>query len=439
MDQWTIPDEKNAALIKNSADPSLLRGVAIPLPCSGENLADKFKSFLRYLGPAFIVSVAYIDPGNIATNISGGARFNYNLLWVILWSNLMAIFLQTLSAKLGIVTGKDLATQCGNVFSRPLNFVLWSIMLLAAIATYMAEFLGATLGFYLLFGIPLLYSGLLTILITYLIIYLQRFGQQVVEKVIVVLLSIIGGSYLLEIFLARPNWGEVVYHTLIPSLGPDSVLIAVGMLGATVMPHVIYLHSNLVRARRRSDDLAEARKHLKMERLDIILAMNVAFLVNAAMVIVAASVFYSRGLPVDSIEVAHRTLTPLLGNLSSGAFGLALLSSGLSSSTVGAMAGEVMLKGFVGLDLSVHVRRLITIIPALVLLLLGFNPIQILILSQVSLSFALPAAIIPLLIITGRKDIMGIMANSRLTQWTGVVIVALIVTLNGLLVYLTFN
>ncbi|TGE34612.1 Nramp family divalent metal transporter [Desulfosporosinus sp. Sb-LF] len=425
--------------MNEGVNPILTRNVALPIPLIRETWQDKLKALSRYLGPAFIVSVAYIDPGNFATNISGGSNFNYTLLWVILWSNLMAIFLQTLSAKLGIATGTDLATHCGRVFSRPVNIFLWIITLLAAMATYMAEFLGATLGFYLLFGIPLLSSGLLTIGVTFLIVYLQRFGQHVVERVITVLIAVIGLSYFTEIFYAKPAWGEVVYHTLIPSLSSNSVLIAVGMLGATVMPHVIYLHSDLVKSRRTANDLVANKKHFRLERLDIIIAMNIAFLVNAAMVIVSASVFYTNGLPVDTIEEAHRSLSPLLGSLSSGAFGLALLASGLSSSAVGAMAGECMMNGFIGLDIPPNVRRIITVIPALALLALGVNPMTILILSQVVLSFALPSAIIPLLLITKRKDIMGEMVNRRITNWIGVGVVSLIITLNGVLLFLTFK
>lgn len=421
-----------------SDNPLLLHNVSVPLPLKQETWRDKTKCLLRYLGPAFIVSVAYIDPGNFATNISGGSNFNYTLLWVILWSNLMAIFLQTLSAKLGIVTGMDLATHCGRVFSRRTNVILWIINLFTAIATYMAEFIGATLGFYLLFGIPLLWAGVLTILVTFFIVYLQRFGQQAVERTIVLLVAIIGISYFVEIFLAKPDWSRVVYHTLVPSLGPESILIAVGMLGATVMPHVIFLHSELVKSRRTSNDIQDIKRHYKMERFDIIFAMNIAFLVNAAMVIVAASVFYSKGVPVDTIEEAHRSLSPLLGNLSSGAFGLALLASGLSSSTVGAMAGECMMKGFIGLDIPVNIRRIITMIPAMILIWLGLNPMKILILSQVTLSFALPAAIIPLLYITSRKDIMGEMSNRKYTNIIGSIIVTLIISLNAVLIYLTF-
>lgn len=423
-----------------SDNPLFLHNVSVPIPVEQEAWPEKAKSLLHYIGPAFIVSVAYIDPGNFATNISGGSNFNYSLLWVILWSNLMAIFLQTLSAKLGIVTGMDLATHCGRQFSRPTNILLWIITLFTAIATYMAEFLGAALGFYLLFGIPLIGAGVLSIAATFLIVYLQRFGQHVVERTIVILVAVIGISYFIEIFFAKPNWQEVVVHTLIPSLGPESVLVAVGMLGATVMPHVIFLHSALVQSRRKSDKLSDIKKHFRMERFDIIFAMNIAFLVNAAMVIVAASVFYANGQPVDSIEEAHRSLSPLLGNLSSGAFGLALLASGLSSSTVGAMAGENMMKGFIGLDIPVNIRRIITMIPAMILLWVGLNPMKILILSQVTLSFALPAAIIPLLVITSRKSVMGEMANKKFTNIVGVIIVTLIVLLNAVLIYLTlFN
>ncbi|WP_368292814.1 Nramp family divalent metal transporter [Dehalobacter sp. TBBPA1] len=411
---------------------------SLTLPLPKNTWLGKIKDTLRYLGPAFIVSVAYIDPGNFATNISAGSNFNYNLVWVVLWSNLMAIFLQTLSAKLGIVTGVDLATQCGRVFSRPVNLLLWIIMLFAVIATYMAEFLGSTLGLYLLFGIPLVAAGLITVCLTFVIVYLRRFGQHMVERIIISLVAVIGASYCLELFLAKPDWHAVALHTLVPSLGPESILVAVGMLGATVMPHVIYLHSDLMKARRTSDDLAEAKKHFRMECLDIAFAMNIAFLVNAAMVIIAAAVFFNQG-PVDSIEQAHKSLAPLLGSLSSGAFGLALLASGLSSSTVGAMAGECMLKGFIGLDIPVNIRRAITMIPAIILLWLGFNPMKMLIMSQVTLSFALPAAVIPLLLITKRRDIMGEMTNRKITNAAGVAIVSLIVSLNVVLLYLTFS
>lgn len=404
------------------------------------NKNSRFKTLLKFIGPAFIVSVAYIDPGNFATNISGGSVFNYNLLWVILWSNILAIFLQSMSAKLGIATGKNLPEMCSTVFSRRTNWFFWVCAELAAMATDMAEFLGATLGFYLLFHVPMVVAGIFTGVITFIILFLQRYGQRIVEIVISVFVGVISVAYGLEIFLAKPNWGEVGIHTLLPSLpNGQAVLIAVGMLGATVMPHVIYLHSQLVQSRNHDVLISKKKKHLKMEKIDIVIAMNIAFIVNASMVVVAAAVFYRNGVAVNSIEQAHRSLEPLLGSLSSFAFGIALLASGLSSSAVGTMAGETIMKGFVGIKLSSNVIRLITMFPAMVIIIIGVNPMLTLLLSQVFLSFALPIAIIPMLIISSRKDLMGVFVNSRLTNILGVLVTAVIVLLNAVLLFLTFS
>lgn len=409
-------------------------------PAGLARIRIKFKHLLKYLGPAFIVSVAYIDPGNFATNISGGSIFNYNLLWVILWSNLMAIFLQSQSAKLGIATGANLPEMCGRIFSRRLNWFFWAVAELAAMATNLAEFLGGILGLYLLFHIPIIYACLITAVLTFLIVYVEKYGQRVVEIIICVLVAVICLAYAIELFLAKPEWPSVALHTLIPSLpNGQAVLIAVGMLGATVMPHVIYLHSQLVQARNNHKSLEEKRKHFRMEKIDIVVAMNIAFIVNAAMVIVSASVFFSRGMVVESIEQAHQSLAPLLGALSSGAFGIALLASGLSSSAVGTMAGQTIMKGFVNIKLSDNTMRLITMAPAIILIIAGVNPMKALVLSQVLLSFALPAAIIPLLLITRRKDIMGALVNRPLTQCVGWIIAALIVGLNLLLLFLTLT
>ncbi len=395
---------------------------------------------LKFLGPAFIVSVAYVDPGNFATNISGGSTYGYTLLWVLLASNLIAVFLQINSAKLGIATGKNLSVMCGEVFSRPVNWGLWVISVVASMATTMAEFLGGALGFYLLFGIPLPLAGLLTAAVTFGIIYLQRFGQKIVEIIIAALIAVICTAYAIEMFLAQPDWSAVALHSILPSL-PDgqAVLLAAGMLGATVMPHVIFLHSSLVQHRNGATSVQGRRHHLKMEKIDVVIAMNIAFVINAAMVIVSAAVFFRQGLFVDSIELAHHSLEPLLGRLSSGAFGIALLASGFSSSAVGAMAGETVMDGFVNLKIPVNLRRAITMLPALVVLLVGFNPMQALILSQVLLSFALPFAIIPMLLITGRKDIMGPFVNKPVTRWMGWAIAAIILVLNVALLCLTFS
>lgn len=400
----------------------------------------RFKHLLKFLGPAFIVSVAYIDPGNFATNISGGSIFNYNLVWVILWSNLMAIFLQVMSAKLGISTGTNLTQMCKKVFSKRMNWFFYFVAAIAAMATTMAEFLGGVLGFYLLFGIPLSYSVILTAVVTFAIIYLQKYGQRIVEIIITIFVAVICAAYTIELFLAKPDWPQIALHTLIPSLpNGQAVLIAVGMLGATVMPHVIYLHSQLVQCRNQGMTLEEKKKHLRMEKMDIIIAMNIAFIVNAAMVVVSASVFFSRGMIVDSIELAHRSLEPLLGALSSGAFGVALLASGFSSSAVGAMAGETVMDGFVDFKMPINLRRILTMLPGVLVVIAGVNPMEALVLSQVSLSFALPVAIIPLLIITSKKKLMGEFANKPLIKVVGWLIAAMIIALNAVLLYLTFT
>ncbi|MBL4937563.1 Nramp family divalent metal transporter [Clostridium sp. YIM B02515] len=404
-------------------------------------LSNRFKSLLKFLGPAFVVSVAYVDPGNFATNISGGSIFNYNLIWVILWSNIMAIFLQIMSAKLGIATGSNLTEMCRKIFSKKINWFFWVVAELAAIATTMAEFIGGALGLYLLFRIPLPLAGLLTGIITFGITYLQKYGQRVIEIIITVLVAVISISYAVELVLAKPDWTQIGIHTLIPSLpNGNAVLIAAGMLGATVMPHVIYLHSELVQSRNgKKATLEDKKRHLKMEKIDVVIAMNIAFIVNAAMVVVSASVFHSQGLVVDSIEQAHRSLEPLLGSLSSFAFGMALLASGLSSSTVGAMAGETVMDGFVDIKLPANIKRLITMAPAMLILIIGINPMKALVLSQVCLSFALPMAIIPMLIITSRKNLMGIFVNKTWVKVLGILITTIIVSLNIMLLYLTFT
>lgn len=406
----------------------------------GSNIILKFKNMIKYLGPAFIVSVAYIDPGNFATNISGGSKFNYSLAWVILWSNLMAIFLQSLSAKLGIATGFNLPQMCGKVFSKKVNWFFWVLAELAAMATDLAEFLGGTLGFYLLFHIPMVYAGILTAVLTFIIVYAGKYGQRVVEAVISVLVVVICISYGIELFLAKPDWTLAGIHVLVPSLpNGEAVLIAVSMLGATVMPHVIYLHSQLVQHRNSGLTYEDKKRHLKMERIDIAIAMNVAFIVNIAMVIVSAAVFYRNGIMVDTIEKAHGSLSPLLGAASGGAFGLALIASGLSSSAVGTMAGQTIMQGFVGLKIGDNITRLVTMLPGMLIIILGINPMNALVLSQTTLSFVLPVAIVPMLIITAKKDIMGPMVNKTVTNIFGWVIAGVIVIMNAVLLYLVFT
>lgn len=396
------------------------------------------RKLLGYLGPAFIVSVAYIDPGNFATNISGGSAYNYTLIWVILCSNIMAIFLQYNSAKLGIASGFNLPEMCCKIYTSKLNIVLWVIAEMASMATTVAEFLGGALGFYLLFNIPLPIAGVLTAVVTLIINYMEKYGQRVIEIIVSGFIGIICVSYSIELFLAKPNWTEVGIHTVLPSL-PDSnaLLLAVGMLGATVMPHVIYLHSQLVQSRNKGLDMEQKKHHLTMEKIDIIIAMNIAFIVNAAMVIVSAAVFFKEGIMVDSIEEAHRSLQPLLGPMSSRAFGIALLASGFSSSAVGTMAGETVMDGFINVKFPPILKRIVTMVPAMIVILIGVNPMKALVLSQVSLSFALPFAIIPMLIITGNKKVMGEFVNSSLNKVIGWIITLIIIILNMLLLITT--
>jgi len=419
-------------------EEQVLSRMSMLAPVIPSEAKEKAKGLLKYLGPAFVVSVAYMDPGNFGTNISGGSIFGYNLLWVILWSNIMAIFVQILSAKLGIATGVNLPEHCGQLFSRRVNWGFWSVATVAAMATDLAEFLGGVLGFNLLFGIPLMWAAALTGIITYVICYLQKYGHQLVERIITGMVAVISISYVWEMFISKPDWGQVAYHTAVPMLSSDSIMIAVGMLGATVMPHVIYLHSQLVQPRR-TDCKDDCTHHLKMAKMDVFIAMNMAFIVNAAMVVVSAAVFNGNGLNVDGIEQAYRTLEPLMGNMAAGAFGLALLASGLSSSAVGTMAGEVILKGFLGFDIRASIRRIVTMLPAIAILMAGIDPLEALVYSQVILSFALPAAIIPLMLITNKAEIMGKFKNSFLTNSLGWAIVSMIVALNGVLLYLIFT
>src|SRR5438270_1136165 len=398
-----------------------------------------------YLGPAFVASVAYIDPGNFATNIQGGTEFGYSLLWVLLWSNLMAILVQYLSAKLGIATGHTLPQNCRAVFSRPVNLGLWIAAELGAIATDLAEFLGAALGFYLLFRLNMMASALLTGVLVFLILATELYGFRRLEQVIMGFVFVLSTCYAIEVFLAKPDWGQVVHHTIIPHLSAASVCIAVGMLGATVMPHVVYLHSALVQARMKGEQyrspghLLHRLQHARYALVDVLAAMNGAWLVNSAMIIMSAAVFFRAGRQVLTIEQAHETLKPLLGNLSATAFGIALLFSGLSSSTVGTMAGQVILEGFLNIKFSIFLRRLLTMLPAIAVIAIGLDPLRILVLSQVVLSFALPFALVPLIMLTRRRDLMGDLVNGRRTNLLAYVTIGVILGLNALLLYQTFG
>ena len=391
---------------------------------------------LPFLGPAFVASVAYIDPGNFATNIQGGAEFGYRLVWVVLASNLVAMLVQVLSAKLGIATGRNLAEICRDRFPRPVVWGMWGLMEIVAMATDLAEFLGAALGFNLLFGIPLLPAALLTGATTLVILALERRGFRPLEAVITALVGVIAVSYLVETLLDQPRWPAIGQSILHPALGgKEAVLLAVGILGATVMPHVIFLHSALTQSRIVTENAEQARRLFRYEVLDVVVAMTLAGLVNAAMLIMAASTFWVHGLrTIGTIEQAHRTLAPLLGRASSVVFAISLLASGLSSSTVGTMAGQVIMQGFLHRQLSVWVRRLVTMAPAIVVVALGLDPTRTLVVSQVVLSFGLPVALVPLVLFTRRRDLMGPLANARPTTAVAVVVTALVVILNVFLI-----
>jgi manganese transport protein len=400
----------------------------------------------RYFGPAFVASVAYIDPGNFATNIEGGAKFGYSLLWVLLWSNAMAILIQYLSAKLGIATGRTLPQNCRTTFPRAVNFGLWIAAEVAAVATDMAEFLGAALGFYLLFGINLFAAALITAVLVFMILAVELYGFRRLEQLIMAFVFAIAGCYAIEMFMVHADWGRVAYHVVVPTISSKSIYIAVGMLGATVMPHVVYLHSALVQHRVKEDSFhcptnqwLRTLRHLHYELVDVLAAMNGAWLINSAMIVMAAAAFYKGGLPVSTIEQAHLTLKPLLGGLSATAFALALLFSGLSSSTVGTMAGQVIIEGFLDIKFNVFLRRFLTIIPALVVIGLKLDTLKILILSQVVLSFALPFALVPLILLTRRESVMGDLVNNRRTNALAYVVTAVIIALNVLLLYQQFG
>jgi manganese transport protein len=396
---------------------------------------------LPFLGPAFIASVAYIDPGNFATNIAGGSKFGYTLLWVIVASNLMAMLIQTLSAKLGIATGRNLPEVCRDRFSQRTTFLLWLQAEAIAMATDLAEFLGAAIGFQLLFGIGLFPAAVLTGITSFAILGLQRWGFRPLEAAIAAIVAVIGVCYLAEIFMANPPFGTVARHAVVPEFaGSESVLLAVGILGATVMPHVIYLHSALTQNRIVPENDDEARRLLRYTRIDVGIAMAIAGLINMAMLVMAASVFFGSGeRGVESLDGAHRTLEPILGGASSTLFALALLGSGLSSSAVGTMAGQVVMQGFIRRAIPITVRRLVTMAPAFIVIGIGVDPTRTLVLSQVVLSFGIPFALIPLVMFTRRRDVMGALTNRRVTTVAAAIVTTLIVALNLFLIAQVFG
>ncbi|HEX6799283.1 MAG TPA: Nramp family divalent metal transporter [Ktedonobacterales bacterium] len=416
------------------------RGIQAAARAALEGRRHGLRAILPFLGPAFIASVAYIDPGNYATNIQSGSEFGYRLLWVIVLANLMAMLLQTLSAKLGIATGHNLAELSRKHFSPPVVYAMWVGSEIAAMATDLAEFLGASLGLYLLLHIPLLLATLITGAATYAILLLESRGARPLEAVITALVGVVAVSYLIETFFSRPDWGQIAYHSAVPYISSGSVLVSVGIVGATVMPHVIYLHSYLTQKRIVPRNETEARRIFRLSIPDVVIAMGLAGLINMAMLYMAAATFYGHGLTaIADIPSAYKTLSPLLGPAAGFVFAISLLASGLSSSTVGTMAGQVIMQGFVGFTVPVWLRRLITMLPAVVVVALGINATETLVISQVVLSLILPIPVIALVYFTSRRAIMGALVNRRLTSVAAVFCAAVILALNVILLLTTFG
>jgi manganese transport protein len=389
---------------------------------------------LSVLGPAFVAAVAYIDPGNFATNVQGGARFGYELLWVVLAANLVAMLVQYLSAKLGAVTGLSLPEQCRERLPRWASVGMWIQAELIAMATDIAEFLGAAIGLNLLFGVPLLIAGLLTGVIAFSILALQRRGYRSFELAIAALLGIVLVGFLYETLHIGPS-ARASLHGLIPSLhGAGAAYLAVGIIGATVMPHVIYLHSAMT-TRSAREGATTRRRVLRLEAIDVVVALTIAGLINLAMLMVAAKLLHVPGLTgIDTITGAHRVLLEKVGGGAALAFAIALLASGASSSSVGTYAGQIVMAGFLGVQIPVLVRRAITMVPALVILATGVSTTGALVLSQVVLSFGIPFALIPLVVLTGRRSVMGVDANGPVLRAVGYAVAAAITAMNVFLV-----
>jgi manganese transport protein len=402
--------------------------------------ARGFSRFWPFLGPAFVAAVAYIDPGNFATNIAGGAKFGYLLLWVVLGANLIAMVVQTQSAKLGIATGKNLAELCRDSFSRRTSIGLWLQAELVAMACDIAEVVGAALGLNLLFGIPLFPAGVIAGAGAFGILTLQQKGFRRLEAGITVLVGVVVASFAFELFDARPNAGEVGRHLVVPGFaGTESILLATGIIGATVMPHVIYLHSALTQKRVVGRNAEERRKILGFERIDVIIALALAGAVNLSMMIVAAALFHDSGLTgVDSIDGAFEGFKSLVSDRAATVFGVALLASGFASSSVGTMAGQVVMQGFIRRRIPIFVRRAITLTPALIVLGIGLDPTNALVASQVVLSFGIPFALVPLVMLTARRDVMGELVNPPWLTAVAGVLAAMIIGLNVFLLQQVF-
>ena len=414
----------------------VLPGEARVLEAAEESLVGRrrgVRGVWPFLGPAFIAAVAYVDPGNFATNMAAGAKFGYLLLWVVLMANLMAMLIQSMSAKLGIATGMNLPEVCRSRFSRPTSIGLWLQAEAIAMATDLAEFIGAAIGLNLLFGIPLFPAGLLTGAAAFGILALQTRGFRRLEAVIAAFIGVIVIAFALQVVMAEPEPGSVLHGLLVPQLsGTESLLLAVGILGATVMPHVIYLHSALTQHRIVGADDEQKRRIFRFELVDVLIAMGLAGVVNISMLVTAAAVFHGAGLTDvgDDLGEVYDGLATSLGRSASILFGVALLASGLSSSSVGTLAGQVVMQGFIRRSIPLFVRRAITMFPALVVIAVGIDPYRALVVSQVVLSFGIPFALVPLIWFCRDRRLMGALVNRPVTTAASVVVAAVIISLN---------
>jgi manganese transport protein len=392
------------------------------------------RAFLPFAGPAIIASVGYMDPGNFATNIQAGSTYGYQLLWVVLLANLVAMLFQAMSAKLGIVTGRNLPELCREQFSRPVVVGMWIASEIAAIATDVAEFLGGAIGISLLFHVSLLSALIATGVVTLAILQLDKRGFRPLERTIAALVGVIGLSYLCELAIAPPDWHAALFHMVVPRVPEGSaVTLAVGIIGATIMPHTLYVHSALTQKRTPARDDRERRSLLRFSNWEVVIALGFAGLVNLAMVMMSASVFSESTPGIADIGVAYHTLVPALGIGAAGVFLVALIASGISSSVVGTMAGQVIMQGFVGFSIPVWMRRLITMVPAFVIAL-SFNSMTAMILSQVVLSFVVPLPLVALVVLSSRKSVMGDFVTRRGIAFAAVAATVLIVLLNVVLI-----
>ena len=392
------------------------------------------RGFLPFVGPAVIASIAYMDPGNYATNIQAGAKYGTSLLWVVVAANIIAMLFQAMSAKLGIVTGQSLASLCRRHFPRPLVLAMWAASEIAAMATDLAEFLGAAIGLSLLMGIGLMPGLVITGIITYALLGLHSHGFRPLELVIGGFVAIIGLAYDVELFIAPPHWGQVGHDAVVPHIADaGALMLAVGIVGATVMPHAIYLHSSLTATRMPADNDADRRRILGYSNREVLIALSLAGLVNMAMIIMAAVAFHPLYPEVAEIETAYRTLTPLLGTAAAAVFLASVLASGVSSSVVGTLAGQGIMQDMVHFSIPLWLRRLVTMAPAFVVVALGANPTDSLVMSQVVLSLTLPVPMLALLVLSGRRDVMGAFVTSRIVRFGAMIAAIAVLGLNMVL------